>query len=589
MPKVSNGKTERRAINALECIIDKHATMDYQFNSMDKEMSWDGFIWLYKTDAVEQSKQNFEGRIPVQIKGHFDKNKEYVSKNVISYSVCLDDLKAYATEKGVLYFQIFITDSQTEIFYASLYPSKIAHYLDAAKKKGNKSSINIRFNKLQQNVSQMYVVVKQFHDEASQQGSVFNPLVQDRIKVDDFDKIKILNLAVVAENEYRALRRFSTGDVCLYGKLEGDKYFRPLDWVEESKFLIEKEVAQQISINGITYYDKYRCVADSDGGMIIRPSPNLELNFKSGKINIKCNSALDVVYNDAKFLKALIETGHYSVVGHDIDIPFNNISADFENQLSYIIDLYETLEMIGLKISIPLAEYTVEQQKQLFDLVNLRLGKNNSSIKDEYTKYPWKFGDKYYPLLIIKTGNTIELVSSVYTDKIGVFYPCDEAPDNKGYRMPLLAYHDIEVFSNLYCYDYDAFQEQIDSSDINATTADALLQCALRMITVYDLYKDGKALALADYLLTCLEPYEMAELITLNKLQIKKRLGSFDDADISFLENMQSDHPHILFGKNVLLGRYKDANSYFSQLPEHEQAAYKAYPIYKLFQECVSS
>ena len=79
MPKVSNGKTERRAINALECIIDEHATMDYQFNSMDKEMSWDGFIWLYKTDAVEQSKQNFEGRIPVQIKGHFDKNKEYVS------------------------------------------------------------------------------------------------------------------------------------------------------------------------------------------------------------------------------------------------------------------------------------------------------------------------------------------------------------------------------------------------------------------------------------------------------------------------------------------------------------------------------
>lgn len=588
MQKISTGKIEHRSLGALRRIIDDHPTMDHKFNEWDSEMSWDGFIWLYKANAVEQTKKNFEGRVPVQIKGHFDKNKEYIVKNVISYSVSLDDLKAYATEKGVLYFQIFISDSQTEIFYASLYPTKIAHYLDAAKKKGNKRSINIRFNKLQQNVSQMYVVVKQFHDEASQQGSVFNPLVQDRIKVDDFDKIKVLNLSVIAENEYSALLRFSTGDVCLYGKLEGDKYFRPLDWVEDSKLLIEKEVAQPISINGITYYDKYRCVADSNGGMIIRPSPNLELNFKSGKVNIKYNSPLDVVYNDAKFLKDLIKSGRYNVAGHDIDITFNNISADFENQLSYTIDLYETLEMIGMKISVPIAEYTVEQQKQLFDLVNLRLGKN-SSIKDEYTKYPWKFGDKYYPLLIIKTGNAIEIVSSVYTDRIGVFYPCDEAPDYKGYRMPLFAFHDMEVFSNLFCYDFDALREQIDSSDINATTADALIQCALRLITVYDLHKDEKALALADYLLTSLEPYEMAELIALNKLQIKKRLGFFDDSDIRFLQNMQSDHPHILFGKNVLLGEYEDALSYFSQFPENEQAAYKKYPIYKLFQECASS
>ena len=43
----SSTKTEQRAVNALEAIIDEHSTMVHQFNGNDKEMSWDGYIWLY--------------------------------------------------------------------------------------------------------------------------------------------------------------------------------------------------------------------------------------------------------------------------------------------------------------------------------------------------------------------------------------------------------------------------------------------------------------------------------------------------------------------------------------------------------------
>lgn len=48
MYKPSNSKIEDRAIGALSNIIDDHQTMAHQFNSMDKEMSWDGYIWIYK-------------------------------------------------------------------------------------------------------------------------------------------------------------------------------------------------------------------------------------------------------------------------------------------------------------------------------------------------------------------------------------------------------------------------------------------------------------------------------------------------------------------------------------------------------------
>ena len=44
---VSNSKIENRALNALENIIDAHNTMSHQFNSLDKEMSWDGSILIF--------------------------------------------------------------------------------------------------------------------------------------------------------------------------------------------------------------------------------------------------------------------------------------------------------------------------------------------------------------------------------------------------------------------------------------------------------------------------------------------------------------------------------------------------------------
>ena len=56
----STTKTEHRGLNALEAIIDKHNLMDYQFNTNDKEMSWDGYIWLYKEGDEEKSKNQFE-------------------------------------------------------------------------------------------------------------------------------------------------------------------------------------------------------------------------------------------------------------------------------------------------------------------------------------------------------------------------------------------------------------------------------------------------------------------------------------------------------------------------------------------------
>lgn len=141
---VPNSKIENRALNALENIIDAHNTMSHQFNSLDKEMSWDGFILIYKDDEGNTDKANFDAEVRVQIKGHIDdpeenknKKQKYLGRKRITYSVDLCDLEIYAKDGGCLYFEIFMSSDgkKREIFYASLYPSILKKYIDEKNKK----------------------------------------------------------------------------------------------------------------------------------------------------------------------------------------------------------------------------------------------------------------------------------------------------------------------------------------------------------------------------------------------------------------------------------------------------------------------
>ena len=127
----SNQKIEDRALGALSNIIDDHQTMGRQFNEMDKEMSWDGYIWIFKDVNGNQSKANFDDKVPVQIKGHVDEAEKYINKKNITYAVALEDLEIYFNDRGVLYFQIFMSRNgrKREIFYASLFPTKFKYYL----------------------------------------------------------------------------------------------------------------------------------------------------------------------------------------------------------------------------------------------------------------------------------------------------------------------------------------------------------------------------------------------------------------------------------------------------------------------------
>lgn len=580
-----SSKTEQKALNALEAIIDEHPTMDYKFNSHDSEMSWDGFIYLYKENSQTQSKDEFDGRVPVQIKGHYDKKQVYINASRIDYPVQLNDLKAYATEKGVLYFLIFINGNNREVFYSSLFPSKIADYLDKAKIKGNSAKISINFNKLKKQVDELFYIVKQFSDEAKKQGSAYTPLVQNRIRIDELEKLKRVNMSIVGAGDVRtAIKRLASGDVCIYGGMEDDKYDRPIEWVDNSRFYAGKDVSAPVSVGEEVFYDAYKVVIGSDETASIVLSPNLHIKLSEGKCVFHAVTTLKNLYRDARFLLQLQKHESLKIASNEIEFKNPKMASEFEIGLQYIVDLYETLEMIGFDVDIHTSDYSEKQNRQLAYLMEIKRGLHNSHLPEYICKCDWKFGDKDYPLLTIrKPDGTNELASAIFSDKVAVFLPNENDEQGRGYKMPLFCYQDISAFSNLYLYDYDALRRQIDSCDINEFTAEALLECALKMISIFDAYGKEQFLELADHLLDSLVGIEDEVLIFLNKMQIKKRISGLNNDDILALEKIQNDSAYIQFGKNVLLGNKELAENCFKQLPIELKNHSEKYPIYKLF------
>ena len=141
----------------------------------------------------------------------------------------------------------------------------------------------------------------------------------------------------------------------------------------------------------------------------------------------------------------------------------------------------------------------------------------------------------------------------------------------------------MNVLSNIYGCDYDAFYQQIDDSDINALTADAFIECSLILINVYDRNSDIHFLDLADYLLHKLEPYVQKELLMLNMMQIKKRRTGLSAEDLNIISSIDTDELHILFGKYVLLGNKQQAKTCFDRFTIEDRERYAQFPIYELY------
>ena len=536
-------KIEDRSITALQKVIDDHPTMEGCINKRDKELSWDGYIRLYQNDALASDKTNYDDDVPIQIKGHVDKSLEYMNQNRITAQVDLDDLSNYYRKHGCLYFVMYMNEdgSSVEFFYSSLYPSKIRVYLEKAKNKGNKKSINIPFVKLLPNCDELYLLCKQFSFEVRKQGSGLGQIVPRAIT--DPNQVKMITATTIGgSSTFDLLKRINTGDTVIYGTIDDSGIEYPL-LMQNMVAAIKETRETKVLVGDKQYYSsvEFETTVTSpdvkdyvhEGSMVISPSKNVTITFKKPNINIRFNRVTDLfqIKNDAEFLLDLLEKKEMIIFGKKMPIGNPNVSPEFITHLKGVVEAGRALEDARCTVLIPFSELSDNDKKEIDLLTAIWNGEVGFNTDKTSFLYFWKFHNKLWPILIEKSQEKTRIMGYVFNT--GVVFSVGNPRGNKdlerlpddAFIVPNFLYLEPEVLSNLYYYDYESMYEQIDRTVYNEETAGDLNGLALNFITAYDLSDNEKLLGLSESILRKLMdifPNEVQYPINLGQIEVRR-------------------------------------------------------------------
>ena len=576
---IDKTKIEKRAIHFLETPIVECDYLDSSIHSMDKELSWDGYIYTFHGKAFGNS--TFDDKIPIQVKGHWDDQKKEINKKNIQYPVDLDVLENYYNDRGVLYFKIVMNEDKKEIFYSILYPSKIKGYLDEARRKNNKKQINVVLTKLQPKASEMLRICRQFTFESNKQGSGRGQIVPKTVCVNDIGKYKSLQAtAIDTDSPIEFAKRLSVGDACFYVQDNSDIWF-PVSANNIAEYFVGQYVEKNISVGGKNFYSKYEIICGTDESFSIRVSENLTLQWSKGKIDFKEKGCLEELNNDALFLKAMVNSTQIEVAG--VPLTYNNCKIPHEimEEWNFIVDLYKICEMANMKILIPLKDFSVYDRKYAERLVDILHGKIEV-VPDTLYTYEMKINGKIYPFLICRDENgEIQFVNRIYESryqgyvKVGV----------KHYKVPMFCGMPKEIFGHLYKYDYADLRYQVENTDFNSETISTLHSAVIALISAYDISNESELLEIAETMLN--KMYEIDSTIIyahINEWQIMKRKNVISDDEINKMKDLLKKcdgDVEVRCAIYALLDDKENAHRYFEKMSANEKEEFKEFPIYK--------
>ena len=131
MERASTRKTEEKAINKINCLIDEISCAISNIEKNDKTITWDGTIDFYNGNV--DKKANLDFFIDVQVKGRTRNKKKLENKSQFDLDIL--DLKNYLKKDGTLLLVVEFKNNSNEykIYFASLLPYDIHKYLEYVK------------------------------------------------------------------------------------------------------------------------------------------------------------------------------------------------------------------------------------------------------------------------------------------------------------------------------------------------------------------------------------------------------------------------------------------------------------------------
>lgn len=574
------------AVLALKNVIQLNDLMKEYINDNDKEPSWDGFIYLYKSDDMKA--ENIKYRIPVQVKG---KNQEnLLKKQRISYPVEYKHLRNYYKDGGAFYVVVAISDDRrkTTIFYNALTTVKLNALLKNSEKKKPDQTKNVVLERLKNDDDKLlFKVLSQFGFDREQQGSGEGEIIEKVINIDVINKVDSIRVtSYLTTNEEEILKMVSSGELCLYGyRSDVDMWF-PFDLEQQKDMRLKKvlQIDKTLGIDRQVYYNNYLVEREYSKDPIIRVSENLTIDLLRGKLNFNMHGNIKSLKRDVDFLYAILNGNTFWMDNKQVsEYTDVKLPADLKANMEMITDFYNALEEIEFSCDKRTDEFNENNWKAVTKLINVYHRKIKLKEDNKSEWYIWWWDEKIIPILIVKDENDkTQIVNWIGKEGYAVFTERETGGQS---RLPKGLLFKRDIWERLYDVDEEILLRDIEKSDYSERTLNDLYMFFVEILAAYDITRNEKYFDMAQLLSDkLLQVDENNEYGIINKLQLLKRKRELSEDEISVLEKLEesTNDSMVRSAVNILLENKHNAKKLVNQLSEEDQATFKQFPIYNL-------
>lgn len=565
-------------------------------NWNDKSISFDGDIEVYKETI---NKINFEGRVPIQVKGTTKVKKG--SHKKMKFGVKKQDLDVYYKDgNGVLYFVVTINAEtmRKQIYYKMLAPLDLKGYLGKLAQNG-KDSIVISFKKLEEN--QLENICKRFMKLVESQPKKF--INSDIEKHYESYKLQYNHL-----NDGRV--DFFDEFGYLYGVSNNQEI--PISAVEVRQ--IKGSINENIDINNVEKNIDYEIIETPKKYIInIENTLKYEIIKNKSRFSISLNKIISVesYLNCLYLIKYQIENRSLPFQGFNITVNNGDSLNDFFNDFTGIEEMIENLQRISeifkiIGLSSELFFNKDENVNSLFSgLIEIFEYKNyghlnikNGATLQELMIYDIALSDFINVKLIFTDEGFLDFYSEETLAKLGGLLPRN--PDQKieeynssdwdlyYFKVSIYSSQSIEEMHFSTNFKFEVLEKSFDEK-YHDILSDVTIDCVVKFVKYFEESLDERYLDLAFDLTTRYIEKSPNSYIGMINYYIIKNYQKQDLLEneinniLDISENIKKSDTKLKFACEVLLKNKHNARRIFEYMNHSDQEEMREYPIFSLF------
>ena len=588
MPSANTKRIEESATTALKAALLRCPILDSYIDSNDKTPSWDGTVFVYKSEMTK--KENLAGRVPIQIKG----TEKVIVSDTATFSCSVADLNNYYKDGGCVFFLISVdlSSGNSRIFYKTLLVVDLNKIIKGA---GKQKTSTIHLNLFPTEANEISSIFMEFTDNVHKQMGFIGKDIPTFESL-EANGAEITSLTFTASGIGLTLdeipKFLSTHAFYLYAKVKGLDVDVPIDKVTNA--IISKPVDGEARIKDRCFFSSYRVVYEN-GNPIIRIGKGISVALKAEENRITVHTDRPDTLSDfiieAGFFIELVEQEELTLNG--VTIPLNGASLtdlqERKKNLEYCKDVKKMLDYLGVTEELLLNDLSENDEKNLRNftgavLYNRKIGFPNMEQDQFYGAF--KIANLVIWIWAKRQLDGMYSIDSFFKLHQIALFTDDDVDLKKPIQASQFVLFDKKGLVHISNMDYEMVYSDISQTPPSPEYCTKVNFLVLDMIGAYDeqTRHDEKLLNLAEKICDWLKSIESMidpEVLLLNKLQITKRRRTLSMSEIIELAKLTENSypPATRCGAYLLMDADEEAQKCFDELPLIAQEEFLKYPI----------